>query len=135
MGILNSEIWLFDDVSKIKVKMWRVVKKCENLNFLCQKWSESLSFFCNIILGALSSYWHFLTTSVFKTFYFLKSSPIFYESTLCLSQNSIISLEYVDFWSMYLILYPSLGNSTTHITRHRVLVLHEPQKHEISNQT
>ena len=32
-------------------------------------------------------------------------------------QNTIIFLEYVDFWSkIYLIVYPFLGNLTTHIT-------------------
>ena len=33
------------------------------------------------------------------------------------SQNTIISFEHVDFWpKIFLILYPSLGNLTTHIT-------------------
>ena len=57
----------------------KVQKSDFQSQFLCQKWCESFqkNFIENINLGA-----HFLTTSIFKTLFFLKWCPIFADSLL-----------------------------------------------------
>ena len=51
---------------------------------------------------------HFLRNTDFDSFWQ-------FSTTFRYSQYSMISIKYVDFWPNYIILYPFLGNSATHI--------------------
>ena len=81
----------------------------------CQKWFEFWIFLKKFLF--IEQYHFkstfvidfFLTTSIFKTLYFLKRCPIFDDSTLSIHKNgTIISLEYVDFWPKINLIFKKL---------------------------
>ena len=90
------------------------------VNFLCQKSSEFFRFFFHL---EISIYKHIfcirrlLITSILEKFYFWNDAQ-FLTTRHCVNlQNRTISFEDIDFRpEIFLFLYPSLENSTTHIT-------------------
>ena len=85
-------------------ELW-FIKKCQNctfkVNILCQKLRE---FFQK---KNISEYQfrrpffvkkHFSLTSIFEPLSFLKSCPIFDKLEALYSRNTMVSIEYIDFW-------------------------------------
>ena len=80
---------------------WIYARKLKCFDFI-KKYDPTLILFriIPLIFDFVSRFWHFLTTRHYVNL-----------------QNTIISFEDIDFWPrIYLIWYPSLENSTTHIT-------------------